>query len=132
MTRAATRKNQAKEWLWAVPLLLLGSWIAPFIDRLIVAVLSAVLVTLCLFAMPTWCCAPTQAGKPCLINTRGVFAACHIHAHQQAKLRMRFTRRYWRGLARGEYSGLRGALAVYLSAAGLISGLAALIVRLTQ
>ena len=111
-----------------IPLLAIGTVASWFLAGLpvplrVTAPLS--LAVLSLLVSKTYCAAPRRDGKPCEENTYGVFRACHRHAHQEAKARMLGSVEYWQGLALARYSGWKGALAVYLTAVGLLAGLAA-------
>jgi hypothetical protein len=98
-------------------------WLLADIDRRIVAIASLVLAVLILFRMPTWCCAERSRGGQCEKATLGVFSACGEPAHQDRKRDLVRTSAYWSGLARKEYSGLRGAMALYLATTAAASAL---------
>lgn len=103
-------------------------WSFSAIDRRLVALASAILAIYCLFRMPTWCCAEGTNGKRCETPTAGVFSACWRPPHQERKRKLIRTRGYWTGLAQAKYSGIRGALSLYLAFAAGVSGVVALIV----
>ena len=134
MGRGKTRK-EAESAIYGGTLAVVVLWVASPLGAIffpVIAIASGVLAVYILCTVPAWCCAERSRGGPCQGKTRGVFAACEEPSHVDRKGALIRTRAYWTGLARGDYSGRRGAIALYLASAAVLSGFIALIITLVR
>ncbi|SFW71668.1 hypothetical protein [Amycolatopsis australiensis] len=121
------KQKEAEGTILAGVVAVCSLWGFNAVDRRLVALASAILAVYCLCRMPAWCCADRTDGGRCEEPTAGVFSACWRPPHQERKRKLIRTRGYWTGLAQARYSGVRGAVSVYLATMATVSALVALI-----